>query len=69
MTFGTETDEDGSHAQLTPFLEAGGNLVDTADVYSAGVCEEIIGRWLAARRAPATGSCWRPRAVSRWATG
>jgi aryl-alcohol dehydrogenase-like predicted oxidoreductase len=48
MTFGTETDEDGAHAQLTRFLDAGGNLVDTADVYSGGSSEEIIGRWLAA---------------------
>ena len=47
MTFGKETDEEGSHAQLDAFLEAGGNLVDTADVYTAGTSEEIIGRWLA----------------------
>jgi aryl-alcohol dehydrogenase-like predicted oxidoreductase len=49
MTFGSETDEAGSHAQLDAFVAAGGNLVDTADVYSAGASEEIIGRWLAAR--------------------
>ena len=47
MTFGKETDEAGSHAQLDAFVEAGGNLVDTADVYTAGTSEEIIGRWLA----------------------
>ncbi|MGB7818156.1 MAG: aldo/keto reductase [Ornithinibacter sp.] len=49
MTFGAETDEVGSHEQLDVFVEAGGTLVDTADVYSAGVSEEIIGRWLSAR--------------------
>ncbi len=49
MTFGAETDEAGSHEQLDVFVEAGGTLVDTADVYSAGVSEEIIGRWLSAR--------------------
>ena len=49
MTFGAETDQSGAHAQLDRFVEAGGNLVDTADVYSAGVSEEIIGRWLADR--------------------
>jgi aryl-alcohol dehydrogenase-like predicted oxidoreductase len=49
MTFGTETDEAGAHAQLDRYVEAGGNLVDTADVYSAGVSERIIGHWLAAR--------------------
>jgi aryl-alcohol dehydrogenase-like predicted oxidoreductase len=46
MTFGRETDEAGSHAQLDAFLEAGGTLVDTADVYGQGASEEIIGRWL-----------------------
>ena len=46
MTFGTETDEAGAHAQLNRFLDAGGNLVDTANVYSGGVSEEIIGNWL-----------------------
>jgi len=47
MTFGDETDEDGAHAQLDRFLDVGGTLVDTADVYTAGASEEIIGRWLA----------------------
>src|SRR3954462_12664778 len=51
MTFGAETDEAGAHAQLDRFFEAGGTLVDTADVYTHGVSEEIIGRWLA-RQAP-----------------
>jgi aryl-alcohol dehydrogenase-like predicted oxidoreductase len=46
MTFGRETDEEGSHAQLDRFLDTGGTLVDTADVYSDGASEEIIGRWL-----------------------
>jgi aryl-alcohol dehydrogenase-like predicted oxidoreductase len=54
MTFGQETDEAGSHAQLDAFVEAGGNLVDTADVYSVGVSEEIIGRWFANRPADVT---------------
>ena len=56
MTFGAETDEAGSHEQLDLFVEAGGTLVDTADVYSAGVSEEIIGRWLADRPADLTES-------------
>jgi aryl-alcohol dehydrogenase-like predicted oxidoreductase len=51
MTFGDETDEEGAHAQLDRFIAAGGNLVDTADVYSRGVSEEIVGRWLAKRSA------------------
>jgi aryl-alcohol dehydrogenase-like predicted oxidoreductase len=46
MTFGAEADEAASHAMLDRYLEAGGNFVDTADVYSHGASEEIIGRWL-----------------------
>ena len=54
MTFGAETDEVGSHAQLDRFIEAGGTLVDTADVYSSGVSESIIGRWFADRPSAVT---------------
>jgi aryl-alcohol dehydrogenase-like predicted oxidoreductase len=46
MTFGEETGEDVSHAQMDAFVEAGGTLIDTADVYADGVSEEIVGRWL-----------------------
>lgn len=56
MTFGAETDEAGAHAQLDRFVEAGGNLIDTADVYSAGASEQIIGRWLASRPADISDS-------------
>ncbi len=54
MTFGTETDEAGAHRQLDRFAEAGGTFVDTADVYSGGIAEEIIGRWFASRPAAIT---------------
>jgi aryl-alcohol dehydrogenase-like predicted oxidoreductase len=47
MTFGAESDEATSHKLLDDYAAAGGNFIDTADVYSAGVSEEIIGRWLA----------------------
>ena len=36
MTFGEETDEPVAHQQLDRFAEAGGTLVDTADVYGDG---------------------------------
>jgi aryl-alcohol dehydrogenase (NADP+) len=49
MTFGNEADEKVAHAQLDMFVEAGGTFVDTADVYSNGESERIIGRWLASR--------------------
>jgi aryl-alcohol dehydrogenase-like predicted oxidoreductase len=46
MTFGHESDEATSFALMDDYVEAGGNFIDTADVYSAGLSEEIIGRWL-----------------------
>ncbi|MET4783351.1 aldo/keto reductase [Glaciihabitans sp. UYNi722] len=46
MTFGAEADEATSHLILDTFLEAGGTFVDTADVYSSGISEQIIGNWL-----------------------
>jgi aryl-alcohol dehydrogenase-like predicted oxidoreductase len=49
MTFGTETDEQVAHQQLDRYLEQGGNFLDTADVYSGGESEKIIGRWLQGR--------------------
>jgi aryl-alcohol dehydrogenase-like predicted oxidoreductase len=48
MTFGAEADEATSGAITEAFVEAGGTFLDTADVYSSGVSEEIIGRWLKA---------------------
>src|SRR4051812_16906981 len=55
MTFGSESDEDVSHAQLDVFVEVGGTLIDTADVYGHGASEEIIGRWLAKQPADIRG--------------
>jgi len=51
MTFGDESSEEVANDQLDAFMAAGGNLIDTADVYSAGTSEEIVGRWLANRSA------------------
>ena len=52
MTFGRagETDEDTARVIVDRFLEAGGNFIDTADVYAAGVSEEMLGRILEGRR-------------------
>ena len=47
MTFGAEADEADSGNILAAYIDGGGTFIDTADVYSAGVSEEIIGRWLA----------------------
>ena len=43
-------DLDGARRQIDLCLDAGVNLIDTADVYSAGVSEEIVGEALVGRR-------------------
>jgi aryl-alcohol dehydrogenase-like predicted oxidoreductase len=54
--FGWTIAESESYEVLDAYMEAGGNFIDTADVYSAwapgnsgGESERIIGRWMAAR--------------------
>lgn len=49
MYFGDETSQEDAFTILDAFLEAGGNLIDTADVYAGSASEQIIGRWLASR--------------------
>src|ERR1700757_4654724 len=55
--FGWTADESTSFALLDAFVDAGFNLIDTADSYSrwvsghqGGESETIIGRWIARRR-------------------
>lgn len=57
MQFGWTTDVHTAHDVLDAFEEAGGNLLDTADIYSrwwpgnpGGVAEEVIGDWMKERR-------------------
>ncbi len=47
MTWGRDTDSADAHEMLGEFLEAGGNLIDTAPGYGDGAAEEIIGSALA----------------------
>lgn len=53
MTFGTENgwgcDRDTSRALFDRYLEAGGNFVDTADVYTRGTSETWLGEFIAER--------------------
>ncbi len=56
MQWGWTADEATSFAIMDAFVQAGGNFLDTADIYSnwapdnpGGVSEEVIGRWLKAR--------------------
>ena len=53
MTFGHEADEAMSGQLMNDYVAAGGNFIDTANVYNAGVSEEIIGRWLKAHKSEA----------------
>ena len=46
MTWGRDTDPDEAAAQLKTFREAGGNLLDTADVYADGDAETVLGSLL-----------------------
>ncbi len=56
MTFGTQTPEADAHRQLDMAVEAGMNLIDTAELYpvnpiaaeTCGDSEVIVGNWLAA---------------------
>jgi aryl-alcohol dehydrogenase-like predicted oxidoreductase len=58
MQFGWTADEASSFAIMDAFVAAGGNFIDTADIYTTwgpdgikggGRSEEIIGRWMKAR--------------------
>lgn len=56
MQFGWTADEETSFQVLDAFAQGGGNLIDTADIYTrwtpgnpGGVSEEIIGRWMKSR--------------------
>jgi aryl-alcohol dehydrogenase-like predicted oxidoreductase len=43
MTWGHDTDADEAATQLMAFADAGGTLIDTADVYTDGEAERILG--------------------------
>ena len=52
MTFGTPrwgSPDEVSEAIFTAYVEAGGNFIDTADVYAGGRSEELVGRYVAER--------------------
>ncbi|UCF97436.1 MAG: aldo/keto reductase [Spirochaetaceae bacterium] len=52
MTFGREADEKESQAILDRYLDAGGNFLDTANVYgrSPGDTEKVVGKIIAGKR-------------------
>src|SRR3954447_17797163 len=75
MTWGRDTDPDDAAAQLKLYLDAGGTLLDTADVYGDGDAESVIGSLLdqlvprdevlIATKAGLTPDGWRRRDGSR----
>ncbi|ESP03523.1 hypothetical protein LOTGIDRAFT_137310 [Lottia gigantea] len=83
MTFGQakvglpgQCDDELSHEILNRYMEWGGNFIDTADVYSQGLSETIIGKWLKSQErnkiilatkvfAPLAGSDMNSRGLSR----
>lgn len=54
MDFGSLTSDDVAYDILDAYVDAGGNFVDTSNVYNGGLVEEILGRWFASRPAEVT---------------
>jgi aryl-alcohol dehydrogenase-like predicted oxidoreductase len=50
QTFGWCTDEKTAHTMLDHFIGAGGNFIDTANIYNEGKSEHILGTWLQSRK-------------------
>jgi aryl-alcohol dehydrogenase-like predicted oxidoreductase len=50
MMFGDQTDEGEAAEMIARYGEAGGNFLDTADTYSGGASERIVGRAIARDR-------------------
>src|SRR5687767_5047298 len=50
MDFGWGSSREAANSILERYLEAGGNFIDTANFYTAGTSERIIGEYLAERR-------------------
>lgn len=49
QTFGWSADEPTSHALADRFVAAGGNFLDTSNIYNDGKSETILGSWLKSR--------------------
>ena len=71
MTFLWTSDEKTSFDVLSAFMEAGGNFMDTADVYSrwvpgnpGGTAETVMGKWLKATNTPRERVIWATKGRS-----
>ena len=75
-TFGWTTDQKASEAVLDAYVEAGGNFIDTADVYSrwapgnkGGESETALGIWMTARKNRHAVADRHQGHAGRWGTG
>ena len=50
MTFGREADENTSFRIMDYYAEQGGCFLDTANAYTNGATEVVVGKWLKARK-------------------
>ena len=74
MTFGAgrwSADETAFRAIFDAYVERGGNFVDTADVYSGGESEAMLGRFIADSKLRdtlviATKAGWPRSSATRW---
>jgi aryl-alcohol dehydrogenase-like predicted oxidoreductase len=71
MTFGWTTTERDSLRIMDRFVEAGDSFIDTADVYSNGLSEQIVGTWFTGKprdQLVGPGSPCRSPPRARWST-
>ena len=73
MNFGAITSESDAHAIMDAAHEHGINFFDSSNTYgqprAEGVTESVIGRWMAAAAAAATGRCWPPSCTAARGSG
>ncbi len=70
MTFGNEwgmgVEQDESFALIDAYLDAGGNFIDTANIYNKGHSEHILGNYLAKHHASSTRGRDRLVIATKW---
>jgi len=59
----TQCNQTGADDIIEKFVDMGGNFIDTADCYSNGNAEEIIGEWIRIKELGDTPGKWRRRLI------
>jgi diketogulonate reductase-like aldo/keto reductase len=62
MEFGSKTSQEEATRLFDLAMDAGINVVDTANIYAGGLSEQIVGRLIGPS---ATGWCWRRSSTFR----